>query len=86
MLLYFATLVVSFMVLVTHLSPHLSLLELACGAIPVGSVAGAWLFFLLSALLSFLGYVVAEGCVWWGRSGATVGAVLARKGKSGVVA
>jgi hypothetical protein len=54
MLLYLSTIVFAFMVLVTHLSPTLTLLELACAAVPVGSVGGAWLMFLMSMLLSFL--------------------------------
>ena len=55
-LLYVSTIVVSFLVLVTHLSPHLTLCELAVASVPVGTIAGAWLLFLMSMLLSFLGY------------------------------
>ena len=54
MLLFAASIGVAFMVLVAHLSPHLTLLELAFGAVPVGAIGGAWLFFIMSALLSFL--------------------------------
>jgi hypothetical protein len=54
MLLYAASVGVAFVVLVAHLSPQLSLLELAAAAVPVGSVAGAWLFFLMSVLISYL--------------------------------
>ena len=58
MLLDLATIGLAFMVLVTHLSPSLSLLELGCAAVPVGSIGGAWLMFLMSMLLSFLRFVV----------------------------
>ena len=56
-LLYFVSIGLAFMTLVTHLSPHLTLLELAAAAVPVGTVGGAWLFFLGTMLLNFLGYV-----------------------------
>lgn len=55
MLLFVASIGVAFMALVTHLSPQLTMLELACAAIPVGSVGGAWVFFLGTMLLNFLG-------------------------------
>ncbi len=55
MLLYFVSIGVAFMTLVVHLSPHLTLVELAAASVPVGSVGGAWLFFLGTMLLNFLG-------------------------------
>jgi hypothetical protein len=62
MLLYFWSVVLAFMVLVAQLSPHLSLLELGFAAIPVGSIGGAWLFFLVTMLLSFLRCAHALAC------------------------
>ena len=56
MLLYLASIGLAFMSLVVHLSPSLTLLELACAAVPVGSIGGAWIFFLGTMLLNFLGY------------------------------
>lgn len=54
MFLYLWTLVLAFMILMVHLHPQFSATELAFAAIPVGSIGGAWLFFLVSMLLNFL--------------------------------
>ena len=54
MLIYAWTLAVAFMVLTVHLYPQLTLTELAFAAIPVGSIGGAWLFYLVAMLLNFL--------------------------------
>jgi hypothetical protein len=49
---YFATLVVAFIVLVARLGSRLSLIEAVTAAVPVGTIGGAWLFYLVSCLLS----------------------------------
>ena len=54
LLLYLWTVLLAFMVLMVHLHPQLTMTELAFAAIPVGSIGGAWLFFLVSMLLNFL--------------------------------
>jgi hypothetical protein len=54
LLLYLWTILLAFMVLMVHLHPQLTMTELAFAAIPVGSIGGAWLFFLVSMLLNFL--------------------------------
>lgn len=64
MLLYWWSLLVAFMALTVHLYPQLTITELAFAAIPVGAVGGAWLFFLITLLLNFLGWVSLDpGCV-----------------------
>lgn len=54
MLLYAWTLLLAFMVLTTHLYPTLSLTEIAFASVPVGTIGGAWIFFLITMLLNFL--------------------------------
>lgn len=58
MWLYAWTLALAFMVLATHLSPQLTLTEIVCIAIPVGTVGGAWVFYIVSALINFLRLVL----------------------------
>ncbi len=71
--MYLSTVVLAFMVLVTHVSPHLSLLEIAAACVPVASVGGAWLFYLISLLLNFLGCETLTHAQSHCRVGAVVG-------------
>ena len=49
------TLLCAFVVLTARTSPYLSLTEIALATIPVGTIAAAWITYLVSCLLNELG-------------------------------
>jgi hypothetical protein len=49
---YGFTLASAFVLLVARIGPRLSFGELALASVPVGTIGGAWLFYLCACLLS----------------------------------
>jgi len=45
----------AFVVLLARLSPHLSLVEIAAGALPVGAICSSWAVYLIACLTSAVG-------------------------------
>ena len=57
LLWYAYCLAAAFVVLVARVAPHLTLAEVLAATVPVGTVASAWIIFLVAVLTSAIGCV-----------------------------